>query len=62
LSSTCRSTALTDGFKLAFWVGVGFAVIALATAFVALRPEDLKPQAQPVESPREEPDDELVAA
>ena len=61
-SGVARPTALTDGFKLAFWVGVGFAVIALATAFVALKAEDLKPQAQPVESPREEPEDERVAA
>jgi MFS family permease len=61
-SGVARPTALTDGFKLAFWVGVGFAVIALATAFVALKPEDLRPQAQPVESPRAEADDEQVAA
>jgi len=61
-SGVARPTALTDGFKLAFWVGVGFAVIALATAFVALKREDLKPQAQPVESPREEAHDEQVAA
>jgi len=37
-------------------------VIALATAFLALKPEDLKRQAQPVESPREEADDEQLAA
>jgi hypothetical protein len=61
-SGVARPISLTDGFKLAFWVGVGFAVIALAAAFVALKREDLKPQAQPVESPREEADDEQVAA
>jgi len=61
-SGVARPTALTDGFKLAFWVGVGFAVIALAAAFVALKREDLKPQAEPVESPREEAADEQVAA
>jgi len=37
-------------------------VIALAAAFVALKREDLTPQAEPVESPREETDDEQVAA
>jgi len=61
-SGVARPTALTDGFTLAFWVGVGFAVIALAAAFVALKREDLTPQAEPVESPREETDDEQVAA
>jgi mannose/fructose/N-acetylgalactosamine-specific phosphotransferase system component IIC len=50
------------GFTLAFWVGVGFAVIALATAFIAFKREDLMPQAQPGESPREEADDEQLAA
>jgi hypothetical protein len=37
-------------------------VIALAAAFVALKREDLMPQAEPVEPPREEADDEEVAA
>jgi EmrB/QacA subfamily drug resistance transporter len=60
-SGVARPTALTDGFRLAFWVGVGFAVIALVAALVALKREEL-PQAEAVESPREEVDDEQAAA
>jgi hypothetical protein len=37
-------------------------VIAVAAALVALKREELVPQAEPVESPREEADDEQVAA
>lgn len=33
--------ALTEGFSVAFWVGIAFAVIALVATFVALRREDL---------------------
>ena len=33
--------ALTEGFRLAFWVGVAFAAIALVTTLVALKREDL---------------------
>jgi EmrB/QacA subfamily drug resistance transporter len=51
-------TALTDGFRLAFWVGVGLAVIAVVTTFVALKGEELVPQAQPAE----EAADEQIAA
>jgi hypothetical protein len=51
-------TALTDGFRLAFWVGVGLAVIAVVTTFVALKGEELVPQAQPAE----EADNEQIAA
>jgi MFS family permease len=60
-SGVARPTALTDGFRLAFWVGVGSAVIAVAAAFVALKREDLVLQAEPVES-RAEANDEQVAA
>jgi hypothetical protein len=55
-------TALTDGFRLAFWVAVGLAALAVATTFVALKREELVPQAEPVESPGEKADDERVAA
>jgi hypothetical protein len=55
-------TALTDGFKLAFWVGGGLAVIALATTLVVLKRDDLLPKAEPGESRFEEADDEQVAA
>jgi len=54
-------TALTDGFKLAFWVGLGFAAIALVAALVALKREDLTALAAPVELPKEG-DDEQIAA
>jgi EmrB/QacA subfamily drug resistance transporter len=40
-------TALTDGFSLAFWFGVGFAAIALATTLIVLKRQDLRPQAEP---------------
>lgn len=36
-----RPTALTDGFGLAFWVGVGFAVVAGVATLLALRREEL---------------------
>ena len=61
-SGLARPTALTDGFRLAFWVGVGFAVIAVAAAFVALKGEELVPQAERVDSPGDEADDHQVAA
>jgi EmrB/QacA subfamily drug resistance transporter len=34
--------ALTDGFSLAFWVGVGFAVVGLLATILVLRREDLR--------------------
>jgi EmrB/QacA subfamily drug resistance transporter len=34
--------ALTDGFQLAFWVAVGFALLALATTLLVLRRQDLR--------------------
>jgi MFS family permease len=33
--------ALTDGFSLAFWVGVGFAVVAVIATLLALKREEL---------------------
>jgi EmrB/QacA subfamily drug resistance transporter len=61
-SGVARPSALTDGFRLAFWVGLGFAVIAVAAAFVALKRDELVPQAESVASPGEEADDGRVAA
>jgi len=61
-SGVAAPTALTDGFRLAFWFGVGFAVIALVTTFVVLKREDLVPEAQPAESHVKEADDEQIAA
>jgi EmrB/QacA subfamily drug resistance transporter len=54
-------TALTDGFKLAFTVGVGFAVIALVATLILLRPAPL-PEAEAGEPPLESADEEQVAA
>ena len=40
-------TALTDGFKLAFWVGVGLAVLGLVATAVLLKRDDLRASAEP---------------
>jgi len=55
-------TALTDGFRLAFWVGVGMAVIALAATLLVLRRDDLRLEAEPVEPHVVDAADEQVAA
>jgi EmrB/QacA subfamily drug resistance transporter len=39
---TDRATALTSGFQIAFWVGVGLAVASLIATLVALRGKDLQ--------------------
>jgi EmrB/QacA subfamily drug resistance transporter len=44
-----QAVALTDGFSLAFWVGVGFAVISLTATLIALKRTDL--QVAPAGSP-----------
>ena len=54
-------TALTEGYKLAFWVGVGFAAVAVSLALFVLRPGELRPEAKQ-ESRVEEAADEQVAA
>jgi EmrB/QacA subfamily drug resistance transporter len=54
-------TALTDGFKLAFTVGVGFAVIALVATLILLRPARL-PQAEAGQRRLEGADEEQIAA
>jgi EmrB/QacA subfamily drug resistance transporter len=43
-------TALTDGFRLAFWVAVGIDVIALCAVLVVLRREELRLDAETDES------------
>jgi hypothetical protein len=40
-------TALTDGFKLAFWAGVGLAALALVATMVLLERDDLRASAEP---------------
>jgi EmrB/QacA subfamily drug resistance transporter len=47
LSGTARPQALTDGFSLAFWVGVAFAAISLLTTLLVLRRQDLRVEAEP---------------
>jgi EmrB/QacA subfamily drug resistance transporter len=37
-----RPEALTDGFSLAFWVGVGFSLLAVVTTLLVLRRNDLR--------------------
>ena len=41
-----RPEALTSGFQIAFWVGVGFAVAGLLATLLVLRREDLRLDAQ----------------
>jgi MFS family permease len=41
--------AFTDGYSLAFWVGVGFAVASLTATILALKREDLR--AEPATAP-----------
>ena len=54
-------TALTEGFKLAFWVGVGFAAVAVSLALIMLDRGQLRVEAKPG-SRVEEAADEQVAA
>ena len=37
-----KAEALTEGFSLAFWVGVGFALVGLVTTLLVLKRDDLK--------------------
>jgi EmrB/QacA subfamily drug resistance transporter len=39
-AGAARPTALTDGFRLAFWVGVGFALVAFVVTLVTLKRRD----------------------
>jgi EmrB/QacA subfamily drug resistance transporter len=46
-----QATALTGGFQIAFWVGVGLAVASLIATLVALRGKDLQQTGEPVPVP-----------
>jgi EmrB/QacA subfamily drug resistance transporter len=46
-----KTSALTSGFQLAFWVGVGFALLGLATTLIALKRDDLRLEAQAAGAP-----------
>jgi EmrB/QacA subfamily drug resistance transporter len=61
-SGVARPVALTDGFRLAFWVGVGLAVFAVAAALVALKREELVQPAESSEPSSVEPGEKQVAA
>ena len=54
--------ALTDGFRLAFWVAVGLAMVAVLATLVAFKRDELPRASKPAEPPAEEADDERVAA
>jgi MFS family permease len=58
-SGEAPPTALTDGFRLAFWFGVAFAAIGVAATLLVLKREDLRPQVEPR---LEEADAERLAA
>jgi EmrB/QacA subfamily drug resistance transporter len=51
--------ALTDGFRLAFGVGVGFAVVGVLATLVVLKRDDLRLEADDAES---QPENERLAA
>jgi EmrB/QacA subfamily drug resistance transporter len=46
-SGVAPPVALTEGFQLAFWVGVGIAVAAVAATLVLIRGRDVLPEAKP---------------
>jgi RNA polymerase sigma factor (sigma-70 family) len=48
---TDPATALTSGFQIAFWVGVGLAVASLIATLVVLRGKDLQQTGEPVPVP-----------
>jgi EmrB/QacA subfamily drug resistance transporter len=53
-SGASQAQALTDGFSLAFWAGVGFAAVSLLTTLLVLRRKDLRavePQAAGAQAP-----------
>jgi len=53
-----RAEAATSGYSLAFWVGVGFALVGLAATLLLLRRDDLRataPEAAPVGEPASRP-------
>ena len=53
--------ALTDGFSLAFYVGIGFAAIALATTATVLTRRELRPEALGAEPSTGEVDERRAA-
>jgi EmrB/QacA subfamily drug resistance transporter len=63
-SGVAQPTALTDGFRLAFWVGLGFALAALAATLIVLKRQDLRTEAEPAgasTASHQEPDEQIAA-
>jgi EmrB/QacA subfamily drug resistance transporter len=50
-SGEAAPQALTEGFRIAFWAGVGFAAISLIATLLALKREDLTLQPAPQPAP-----------
>ena len=59
---TSPPAALTEGFRVAFWVGAGFAVIALAATTILLKRNDLRSEAASGRPRTElEPEEQIAA-
>jgi EmrB/QacA subfamily drug resistance transporter len=54
-------TALTDGFRVAFWVAVGLAALALVATTVLLKRDDLRASAEPSQADAERTSERLAA-
>ena len=61
-SGVATPTALTDGFRLAFWVAAGFAAVGVLTTAVLFRPGKSEVAVEPERSDVEPADDEQAAA
>jgi EmrB/QacA subfamily drug resistance transporter len=46
-----KASALTQGFQLAFWVGVGFAIMAVVATLLTLKRDDLRLEPQAAGAP-----------
>jgi Major Facilitator Superfamily len=60
-SGVAAPTALTDGFKLAFWVAAGLAALAVVATAVLLRPGKTAVSAEPAEARRAASDEQVAA-
>jgi hypothetical protein len=60
-SGVAAPTALTDGFRLAFWVAAGLAALAVVATAVLLRPGKTAVSAEPAEARRAASDEQVAA-
>jgi EmrB/QacA subfamily drug resistance transporter len=60
-SGVAAPTALTEGFRLAFWVAAGLAALAFVATFVLLRPDKSTVSAEAAESHRADSDEQVAA-